>query len=61
MKRAEATTDAGREDGRRDGTLTGCERVQLEDALYQRFLTGGSGGRRTLRYLRKKYAWRLTV
>jgi lipopolysaccharide/colanic/teichoic acid biosynthesis glycosyltransferase len=36
------------------------DRVLLEEALYQRFASGGMGGRH-LRYLRKKYAWRFTV
>ena len=41
--------------------LTGRDRVVLEDALYQRFVGDSAGGRRHLRYLRKKYAWRFTV
>ena len=46
---------------RPDGLLTGRDRVILEDALYQRFVSSSAGGRRHLRYLRKKYAWRFTV
>lgn len=48
-------------DRRWAGTLTGRERVLLEDALYQRFVAGGAGGRQTFRYLRKKAAWQFTV
>ena len=46
---------------RRDGMLAGRDRVLLEDALYQRFVSGNAGGRNHLRYLRKKYAWRFAV
>jgi lipopolysaccharide/colanic/teichoic acid biosynthesis glycosyltransferase len=46
---------------RREEALTGRDRVMLEDALYQRFVGGNSGGRLHFRYLRKKYAWRFAV
>lgn len=60
MKRDE-TTQVREGCDRWDGTLSGRERVLLEDTLYQRFLAGGAGGKLHLRYLRKKYAWRATV